>query len=519
MSPEPALESYVVALFPPAAGPDLVRRAVPAPRILAATVFIVVSACAGTPSVAGRAGVAPSPSEAWTPPPSAIPPSAAQAPAPDSALEAALPPDLGDRIRQLTLPDIVAIGLSNNSATKLAWDRAQAAAAAYGSARGAWLPTIDGDVTATRIRTTASQGRTAVLQSVLQPSVSLSYLVFDLGGRSGSVAQARQDLYAADFTHNATIQNVVLQVEVAYFQYIAERALLLAQRTTVKEAQENLAAAEERRRVGLATIADVLQARTAASQAELASETTEGNLQTARGALALSLGLPANAPYDIDSTASEQLQVHAVADSVDALIDAAVKNRPDLNAARAQVAAARAQVSQRRASLLPSLQLSGTAGRTYATTIPNGANSYNISLGLHIPLFAGFSRRYDVREAQYQADAAAQQTELLRQQVVFQVFSSYYDLQTSTRRVATAEDLLASATQSNEVALARYKAGVGTVLDLLTAQSALADARAQRVQARLAWSTALAQLAHDAGLLDTQGGSPLRLTTDTTKTR
>ena len=75
------------------------------------------------------------------------------------------------------------------------------------------------------------------------------------------------------------------------------------------------------------------------SQARLALETTEGNLQTTRGALALALGLPANVPYDIDSTAAE-LPVAAIADSVDALIAAAVAGRPDLAAARAQAAAA-----------------------------------------------------------------------------------------------------------------------------------------------------------------------------------
>ena len=160
---------------------------------------------------------------------------------------------------------------------------------------------------------------------------------------------------------------------------------------------------------------------------------------------------------------------------------------------------------------MPSINLSATTGRTYAPTIPNGANSYNIGLGLSIPIFNGFSRQYDLRQAQYAADAATARTETLRQQVVFQVFSSYYTLQTSTRRVRTAEDLLASADQSNEVALARYKSGVGTALDLLAAQRALATARAQRVDARLEWSVSLAQLAHDAGVLDPKGGTSLHL--------
>jgi TolC family type I secretion outer membrane protein len=428
---------------------------------------------------------------------------------------AAVPPDLADRIPRLSLAEIVDIGLRNNAGTRLAWANAQAAAAAYGSARGAWLPTVDGDVTATRLKTVASQGRTAVQQSVLTPSATLSYLVFDFGGRSGRVEGARQQLLAAGFTHNATIQDVVLQIQVAYFQYLANRSLLGAQRTTLAEAQANLAAAEERRRVGLATIADVLQARTAASQARLDLQTTEGNLQTSRGSLALALGHPANLPYDVDSTAAA-VPVHALADSVNSLIASALEGRPDLAAARSQAEAARAGIGQARAALLPSLNLSATGGRTYATTIPNGANSYNLSLGLAIPLFNGFSRQYDVRAAEYQAQAASARSETIRQQVVFQVFSAYYSLQTSTRRVATAEDLLASAQQSSEVALGRYKAGVGTVLDLLAAQSALASARAQLVDARLTWSVSLAQLAHDAGVLDPKGGTSLHLTSDTT---
>lgn len=477
---------------------------------LALAAGALLPGCVGTPRVSGVPGASPAPEVPWTPPPGAL----REVAKADTTSAAAVPPDLAERIRRLTLAEIVGIGLRNNPATRVAWANAEAAAAAYGSQRGAWLPTIDGDVTAARVKTVASQGRTAVQQSVLSPSVTLSYLVFDFGGRTGRIAGARQQLLAAGFTHNATIQDVVLQIEVAYFQYLANRSLLVAQRTTLAEAQANLAAAAERRRVGLATIADVLQAQTAASQAQLDLQSIEGNLQTTRGGLALALGLPANLPYDVDSTAAA-VPVAAVADSVDGLITSALLGRPDLAAARSEALAAQAGIGEVRANLLPSLNLSATAGRTYATTIPNGANSYNLSLGLSIPLFNGFSRQYDLRAAEDQADAAAARSETVRQQVVYQVFSSYYTLQTATRRVRTAEDLLASARQSSEVALARYKAGVGTVLDLLAAQTALASARAQQVGARLTWSVSLAQLAHDAGVLDSKGGSSLHLTTDT----
>jgi outer membrane protein len=430
----------------------------------------------------------------------------------------AIPTDLEQRLPRLTLAEVVDLGLRNNALTRLSWANARAAAAAYGSERGAYLPTIDGEVTGTRLKTVASQGRSAVTQSVLSPALNINYLLFDFGGRSGNVGAARNALLAANYTHNATLQDVVLQIQTAYFQYVASRALLGAQRTTVAEARANLQAAEERNRVGVATIADVLQARTAASQSQLAAQTIEGTLQTTRGSLALALGIPANLPYDVDSLV-DQTPVSALADSVDALIQGAVRTRPDLAAARAEFESSRSLISAARANRLPSLVLNGTGGRTYTTTLPEGGNNYTVSLGLRIPLFAGFSRIYDERQAAAQADAASARADLLGQQVVFQVFSSYYSLQTAARRVRTANDLIVSAEQSNEVALGRYKAGVGSVLDLLSAQSALAQARAQHVLARLDWNTSLAQLAHDAGILDSRGGSSLRLIPDSSSAK
>jgi outer membrane protein TolC len=68
--------------------------------------------------------------------------------------------------------------------------------------------------------------------------------------------------------------------------------------------------------------------------------------------------------------------------------------------------------------------------------------------------------------------------------------------------VRTSEDLLKSATESYQVALGRYKAGVGSILDLLSAQSALEGARAQRVQANSDWFVSLAALARDTGTLN-----------------
>jgi len=126
-----------------------------------------------------------------------------------------------------------------------------------------------------------------------------------------------------------------------------------------------------------------------------------------------------------------------------------------------------------------------------------------------MPIFAGFSRHYQLARARAEADAAKETVRAAEQDVSYQVYASHSDLLTARARVATTNDLFASAQQSEQVALGRYKEGVGSILDLLTAQRSLAQARAQQVNGRLSWHIALARLARDIGLLGTHGENPL----------
>jgi len=470
----------------------------------------IVTGCVGAPRVDGVAGTSPAPNVPWTPPASAIKPEPLISPAQINAV----PADLQQRIQALTIVDVVDLALRNNPATHASWSQARAAANFLGSARGAYYPEVNSSATASRIKSPATNARPAGERTDYGPAVSLNYLLLDFGGRSGSVEAARQSLFAASLTHNATIQNTVLDALTAYFNYVATVALLAAERTAIAEAQASLNAAQQRNRVGLATIADVLQAKTALSQEQLTLETTQGLVQAARGGLAAALGLPANLPFDLAPIAGP-VPVRTLTDSVDNIINTALRNRPDLAAARARAEAAYSQVRVTRAAALPSLTLGGTGSRLYSTPSTFAGPSYNLNLGLSIPLFNGFSHQYDIAAARAQADAVAALAEQTRQDVVTEVFVSYYRLQTAQQRAVTADDLLASAEQSAQVAAGRYREGVGIILDLLTAQTALGNARAQRVQTRWQWYTALAQLARDAGVLGVHGDTPFSFSPDT----
>jgi len=478
-------------------------------RLLRCAIALALAACAhAPPSISGEAPVAPAPGKAWKAPHGTVPPE----PASTSDLSG-LPPDLASRANQLTLADIVDVALLHNPQTTLSWSQARTAAFEYGSARGVYFPTIDATATAGRSQSVTQTGY--VERTQFSPLVSLSYLLLDFGGRSGTIGAARENVIAVDLNYNATLQNVVLQAESAYFAYTSARALAAAQLQTVAEEEQNVQAAQVRHRDGVATIADVLQAQTLLAQAQLDLETDSGTVKTNHGNLAAAMGLRADADYEIVMP-SDSLPIGNASASVDTLIVSALANRPDMAAARVSILQAQQEVRVARAQEFPALTLGANLGRNYSNLPLFAGNNYAITLGITIPIFNGFAYQYDVAAAKSRVDESSASASLLRTQVSNQVVTSYTALRTASARVRSADALLASAQQSDQVARGRYRAGVGTILDLLTAQSALASARAQQAQTRWTWATALAQLSHDVGVLGPHGETPIPLTHDST---
>ena len=414
----------------------------------------------------------------------------------------------------LTLVDVVDVALGNSPRTRASWAQTRSAAATVGSVRGRYLPSLTADLNAGPAQTiSANPARLPSNRTTIAPSLSLQYLLFDFGGRRGSSSAAQEALFATDFSHNALIQTVVLETQQAYFAFQSARGLLDAARATIETADQNLAAADRRHEVGLATIADVLQARTALAQAQLSAQTAEGNVQSARAALALAMGVEANGAFDVAPDTSTQ-RIGTLAESVDSLIARAVRERPDVAAARALARQGSAEVRVARSATLPSLNLGSTAGRNFSNVPALEGRTYALTFGVQIPIFSGLSRQYDVVVAEENAAAAAARAEQSRLQAIAEVFTSYHALRTAAQRVTTSADLLTSATQSEEVARGRYAEGVGSILDLLSAQAALADARAQSVESRWTWYASLARLARDAGVLGPRGDAGLRFSPD-----
>lgn len=400
----------------------------------------------------------------------------------------------------LTLPQLTEFALRNNPRTRQAWLAARAAAAGVGIEQADLLPQITGIVGITRIQPiSGTTGAVAPWQTRYGPSISLSYVLFDFGVREYQLESAEYRLLATNLTQNRVLQDVVFQVEQAYYQLLGLEALVRTNQLSLDNNRTALEAVQKRRESGLATVADVYRVETQVAQAQLNLTRSQGDFEKAKGQLAASVGLPVNESLRVQ-TLNEQPQIREMTDAMSTLLERAKANRPDLVAAEAQARAARANANATAKAGLPSVEIAGNAGQTRFTDDRPTATNYNLSLNLRIPVFSGFRDTYSVRQAAAQAQLAEAARDSLYRQTELDVWQAYYDLRTAASTIGSTEAQVKSAEQTAQATLARYQAGFGSILDLITAQQDESSARVQRIQSYLGWFTALARLNFSVGM-------------------
>lgn len=410
-----------------------------------------------------------------------------------------------------SLSDILELALSRDPSTRAAWYDARAAAAQAGSERSAWLPDLDVSLLLSRQRTGSTiNGRPDSKQTTLTPSATLTWLLVDLGVRGALIDAADFTATAARLAEVSAVSNLVLSVQQTYFGYLGARALVEAETATVKQAETSLAAAEARQRAGLATIADVLQARTALSQARLTLQQFQGQALAVRGALATLAGLGPAAELDLGMLPAD-VSTEAAQPAIDALLAAAESHNPDVASARAAAEAAGARARAAGRAVWPTLSFQSSVFEPFYLS-PKGVSEspgWIFGLALRLPLDGlGVKPAYDVLAARAAADAARSRADATSQRVALDAWTGYQGVRTAAGRIATSRDLLDAARANADVAQGRYKEGVGSILDLLNAQAALELAQAESIRARADYLVSLAQLARASGRLDAVSRQP-----------
>ena len=432
--------------------------------------------------------VSPAPNQEWKP--------AVALPAvPDPVSGAALRAD-----EPLSLAELTEYALLNNPRTRSAWLNARAAAAAVGVAQGDDFPTITGSYIAQRSRPVS--GTTGVIANWLNrwgPQISLTYSLFDFGVGEARLEAAESRLLAANLAQNRVLQEVMFQVEQAYYQLIGIEALVRVNEQAVKNLETALDAARRKRDSGVATVADVFRSETQVAQSRLTLTRSRGEFEKARGQLASVVGMSVNSSYRVQTLAAPP-QTQAAVKGISNYLETAKVSRPDLVAAQAQVNAARANATAASRVGLPSIDFTANMQHNewYQTGMPPplrpNNQTYFAGINIRIPIFSGFRDTYQKRQAEMQAQQAEATRDALFRQSQLEVWQAYYDLQTVNGSIASTEALVKSAEQTAQAVLARYQGGFGTILDLITAQQDETSARTQRIQSYLDWYTVLARL-------------------------
>jgi TolC family type I secretion outer membrane protein len=402
----------------------------------------------------------------------------------------------------LSFPTAVDYALCRNPTTRSAWAAAREQAAALGVAKSTLYPSLSATGAATR-----SNGQQFDVtgnpingwQNTADATIDLNWLLYDFGGRSNRIASARHLFDAAGATAHSVVQQTVRTLVQSYYGVVAADASLVAATMTQQATAKSLQIARALQQGGIGTMADVLQAQTADQQAVIARVQAEAATQSSRGTLNATLGLNADHPLQLEPDPLPT-EVPALSAKMASLMAEAEQQRPDLAAARAQRDAAAADVKVARATGLPTISVGGQHSYVDITNQPN-QNFNQFGVTLTVPIFTGFSTVYGVRQAKEVLEQRNENAEQVRLAVSQDVWNAYYGLDSANQQLSTTAALVKTADENQEVALGRYQSGVGTIIDVLTAQNAASTARQLRINAELGWKVARAQMAFALGRL------------------
>lgn len=418
------------------------------------------------------------------------------------------PVSVPDPAKIYTLSELVNAAQQNNPETRVAWENAKSKAADLGIARSTLYPTLAAAALAESSRQDIFFGSSFQRQTLetLSPVFVLNYIIFDFGRRSQEISIARNDLLAANFRFNDAHRRVIFEVMQAYYRLLDTVGQQDAAEANLKNAQTVQQAAEARLQNGLATLPDVLEARSATAQADYDLQATIGATEIAHGDLATALGISPTTPFQVESLQSIKMPDN-IAETVETSIDNALSQRPDLMQRVAELRAADAEVKAARANYFPTMRIDGIAGlsRSYGAQIylPGITSpirgTWNAVLSLTWTLFDGSARENRLARARANQKQAAANVDSIRDEAENQVWSAYSTARTALRQQRAAAALLSAATESYNAALESYNYGVRSQIDVVSAQRTLANARTANVNARTQLLTGLAALAYQTG--------------------
>ncbi|MFT3719522.1 efflux transporter outer membrane subunit [Pseudorhodoferax sp.] len=403
----------------------------------------------------------------------------------------ALQPDWWNTFDAPELAVLIDEALAGSADLAIAAERVRQAELAVRSAGASLFPALSGGAsTGERYSDPPGSGGSSAGSSGL--SLSASYEI-DLWGRlAAGVDSARASLAASRYDEQSARLSVTSAVANAYFQVLALRVRLAI-------AQENLAIAERVFKVvqarydnGAASALDLSRQQTTVLSQRAAIEPLQVQQRQTLTALALLLG---RAPqgFAVAGMPLDALSVPAVAPGLPSEL---LLRRPDLAAAEAALQAADANVAAARAALLPSIQLSGSAGlaSTALLSLANPTFSLGLTGSIAQTLFDGGRLRNQVLTSESQRRVLVESYRAAIHAALKEVEDSLSSIARNRHQEQAQQAIRDEARRSLQLAELRYREGVDDLLSMLDAQRTLFSAQDSLAQQRLARLTSAVDL-------------------------
>jgi outer membrane protein len=391
------------------------------------------------------------------------------------------------------LEQCISIALEKHPSLKASAGSIKANESKVGQAKANYYPQLNLSTSYQRIGPTSPAGTTLDSYDQYSTDVNVGMTLFDFGKTSTQVKIQNLNVNASRADYDDVMTMVVLNVKNAYYNLLQTQRNLVVAVDTMQQFQQHLDQANAFFRIGTKPKFDVTKAEVDFGNARLSVLKAENAVRAARITLKDVMGIPENADFAVvDNLAFQKsdLQLNDV-------LNTAYSNRPDLRSVVAKRDAAERSIDLAQKGYFPTL--SGSAGYGYSgTDFPLGSG-WNAGAALSFPLFSGLSTKYQVDEARANLEILKANEDSIRQAIIFDVKQAYLNVQDTAQQISMAEMTVLQAKENYDLASGRYRAGVGSPIEVADATITLNNARANLNTALYNYKMAQAALEKSTG--------------------
>jgi outer membrane protein len=412
---------------------------------------------------------------------------------------------------RLTRAQAEQIAIKNNPQISVGHLLALAQQQIYREARSAELPTVNGNITAVDANEGSRIGAGFLTASHLfehaGAGVTLTQLITDFGRTVNLVSSAKLQEKAQNANALATTEDIVLATDQGFYNALQAQALLKVAQQTVDTRGSVEHQVDELTKNKLKSTLDLTFAQVNLSQAKLLLLDAQNNVDSTIAALTAVLGFDKHIRYEL--VEDESQAPPPPPPDVDALINTALQQRPDLQALTFNQQAAEKFRRAQRDQLFPTISALGIAGATPVRPDCVGGTcnpGYFISswygavgVNVEVPIFNGFLFTASASEAKFRANAARESTRNLHDNVVRDVRTAWLSATNAFQKVSVSDELAKEANLSLSLAQGRYQMGLASIVELSQAQLQETEAAIGYVGAQYQYRLALSTLNFEIG--------------------